>query len=234
MKSKLLILAWGLVAVLAMSPQHAEAAVFDFVADAANNGERGLPTAGGTLLSDTPGFTVDVTANHYTTPTTLYHGYLDRPSGGPGGLGVCKTLTATLQCTPSNDDNITFSEVLNLDFGSAVTITHLTFSNGDHKDVYNGDVGVQIDDSGTWIGIDPTSAGAGVWNGTLTGTKFSFIAPATLTVINGGAVNTNVAKQIYISTLTAVPEPGFLSLLGLGFGAMYMVRRRKQNAETAS
>ena len=44
--------------------------------------------------------------------------YFDADSGGPGGLGSCRVLSATAQCVPSSDDNLTLAadEKIRMDF----------------------------------------------------------------------------------------------------------------------
>lgn len=60
--------------------------------------------------------------------------YMDEYSSGkPGGLGVCKVLTAGDQCDPSNDDNLSVGEVLRLEFNTLVRIDAMTLRDGDHN-----------------------------------------------------------------------------------------------------
>ncbi len=49
--------------------------------------------------------------------------YFDAPSGPPGGLGACTALTATAQCTPSSDDNVTTGEAVGINFGDGIVNT---------------------------------------------------------------------------------------------------------------
>ena len=120
-------------------------------------------------------------------------------------------------------------EVLVLTFSQEVSIAEILFSNGGHEDSYDGNFGLVIDGGSapTTIGEfgvgHPTVAEFNPTPGSLTGTTFYFIAPATFT----GADN-DEDNWIYISSLsvTTVPEPPTLLLLGTGLFVGAAFRKR--------
>jgi len=107
-------------------------------------------------------------------------------------------------------------EVLVLKFDRLVTIDQITFSNGIHLDQYIGNFGLAIDSTPTTTGgfaqfllVPEFTPGVPL----TPGMEYSFIAPS-----NFPAWGEGDETQLYISsiTVTTVPEPSSLFLLGFG------------------
>lgn len=212
--------------------QGAHAAVFDFagLADKKTSIDGYIASLAGEKGWASFSWTVDgltVTANAYTIKKgveKLAYAYLD---SGKAGLGVCKAIYAKGkdkgECTPSSDDNVQSGEYLELTFSKEVSLDHISFVNGDHKNTFasSAKFGLSVDD-GSFASktlkhsFDPLN---------LTGTSFVF-----------KGLGTGVNKEFYINTLTAtaavvpVPEPETYALMGLGLLAIVAKRRSKASA----
>ncbi len=225
----------GLMLTLFSAP--AFAASFDFQnladtnADAGGTGE----SAWETFQTTDSGITVTATARNLAN-TQDYFVYMDR---GDAGMGVCKTLNAgaplgaqnggTNRCAPSSDDNITFDEVLKLEFSEKVQIDLLEIVNGSHGTDFEGNFGFLVD------GVNPTTVGEFNTDYALThmfekptlltGTTFYFISGATVV----GDDNFTNKNQMYISAVSAnavaTPEPATLALFGSGLLGLAVMRR---------
>ncbi len=188
------------------------------------------------------GITVTATARNLAN-TQDYFVYMDR---GNAGMGVCKTLKANAQtgsqnggtnlCSQASDDNITYDEVLKLEFSEAVTIDLLEIVNGSHGTNFDGNFGILVDGADPIMvsDFDTTNALTNLFMnpGLLTGTTFHFISGATV----AGLDNFDNLDQMYISAISAnavaTPEPATLALFGsglLGLAGMRMFSSRRSS-----
>ncbi len=215
-----------LFAAIVSLPTTASAAVFDFVAMADKTtsivahrfGEKGFATldvtVGGINLKATGDATVGgATGND---DDAAQFAYLDK---GNAGLGVCKDLTGSLQCSPSYDDNVTASEVLTLSFDQQVQIDDITFKDANHNLVKLNLAGAQLD-----LGVDLAPAIAmslnvddwDLFNG-LTGKVFDFY-------------NDNTEFYISAVTVSAVPLPPAIFLFGAALAGLGWLRHHHRRA----
>lgn len=184
-----LIRATALSAVLAVGVgvANVQALSVDFVALAAGN--EGAFT--GTVVSG-----VSITGSASPGGAVAY---LDDLSGGkPGGLGVCKVLTLSGDCTPSSDDNVTSGEILGLKFSERVVITDITFRNGNHDQSFNLGSMVDIGSNENPIASVQLAAAYSTLPAGLFGTDFTFGNS------NAGSAS---GDQFYISTITFLKAP---------------------------
>jgi len=148
------------------------------------------------------------------------YAYLDAPSGGPGGLGVCQSLSSSNQCVPNSDDNVTQNETLKLVFDTEVTLNDLVLHNGDHGTLFAGDFHLKVD--GLNNTVYPLS---NLMTLDLIGTTFEFFNP------NHDGLDSG---NFYISEMTynekgipEVPIPAAVWLFGTGLIGLVAVARRK-------
>lgn len=220
-------LAMALFGVFAFSVS-AQAAVFDFVAEAAGN-EGGAtsivfgPDADGHIVTAT-GYDWGTHATYAAAGTDVYNAYLDDVSGGPGGLGVCKELDGSSQCKTPSDDNVTDDEALRFELsGGATYITDLTFNDADHVAI----LGTPKELLTVHYRI---GEGAGVWIPT------DFVTLSTL-VLAGSVIEIAVdsdASQFYVSTLSTVPVPAAVWLFGTAMLGLFGMRRKAKMGAVAA
>ncbi|MFV0383597.1 VPLPA-CTERM sorting domain-containing protein [Paracoccus sp. (in: a-proteobacteria)] len=179
------------------------AATLDFMAEA-NSYERGV-TNGTTITFD--GLDVTFTSSHFA--------YFDK---GNAGLGVCMNMTATNQCNPANDDNLTVGETVTLSFDTAQNLSGLMFRAEGH---------IPLSDNRTLMFA--TNGGA------LTEYTFAALSGASFMDVSSATFGFGGSKpdQYYVQQITAtptVPLPATAPLALAGMGALAMMRRRRRAA----
>lgn len=216
----------------------ASATVIDFGAEAENNGERGV--ASGTVLGPNANIGTAVRLNTLVAGTVPY---LDGPGGGEptAGLGVCGTLDSNAQCDPSNDDNITTDEAIQVQFvNGPFSVAFIKFVGEGHVD-FNGNnvntllIGVNGSTNATRYSFASAVAAAtgGVF-AALNSIEFYFddaalIASLGLNVLNPQQLTAN-GEQFYVQALSDVPVPGAIPLLLSGLAGLGFAARRKKAA----
>jgi hypothetical protein len=149
--------------------------------------------------------------------------YFDADSGGPGGLGSCRTLTSNAQCSPSSDDNLTIAtnESLLLEFTNNAGDTQSTgfgefLFHDDNHNAITGTIRVTHDD-----GMETIFVTDGIGD-------LSAIGGSTFLLFNDEADDIKASTNYYISAanVTAVPVPAAVWLFGSGLGILGWMRRK--------
>lgn len=211
---------------LLLAGTSANAFTIDFVSLAAGNEGSGIPSFVYNNIGGS-GINLTVTARDLpdaagVTEATDPHPYFDDLlSGRPGGLGVCQIA----DCSGDPDDNLGWAgagEVLILDFSAPITMQSVSFNNGDHFQVFSGDIGINVGAGNPTIPLafSDIFIAANLVATNLSGSRFSFIAPETFDMASGP-----VDKQIYLDTIQFIPEPTTSLLVGLGLAILGMRRR---------
>ena len=137
--------------------------------------------------------------------------WLDGPSGGPAGLGVCQTS----DCNGSSDDNITVGESVALTISEEAKVGDLYFRNGSHGTTFADDAQVEITIDGM-VFMESLAASISTFADTMfTSIKFAFV----------GNDNSN-SHQFYVSGFGApVPLPAALPMLIMGLLGLFGFRK---------
>ena len=156
------------------------------------------------------GLTLTATANNN------YFVYLDGLSSGkPAGMGVCKNLLSDLKCTPSNDDNVTFGEVLTWNFSQALGKIDLTFRDANHDPLGAKQLQYKLD-SQSWTNFTPNLS------------SFYSLDMAGNTQVSFRTLSDTDQFYIQGATASAVPLPAAAWLFGSTVvGWLGIARRRK-------
>ncbi len=216
----------GLAAVAALSSVPAQAATLDFLGFTDNvSGETAIE---GQFVANT---IFDATYVPIATTLAGYAGsaatgitgaspfaYLDRNSAG---VGVCKVVTASAQCNPSSDDNLTTGEILGISFAEDVTVNSLSFRGENHPNEGQFDASdlfdISFDSGSTWTSLALSNA------------KFGSVAIDVLLKAGDQLLLAFNNEQYYLSAAevtSAVPVPASLLLLGSALGGFALLRRR--------
>lgn len=194
------IFAAGILSVVGTVASAATLAL-DFETEA-NGNERGVAGNGTYVLNNANTGFVDV--QFYSSN----YAYFD---SGDAGLGVCKILDNNDQCSPSNDDNVTSGEWLDLHFGVSSNIAGFVFRDADHN---------ILDDDRTLLFAYNHNGWASTTFADLA--SWSMDGITSIQMAYGGVK----AEQFYLSgTVVPLPAGGLLLLTGLG--GLAVARRRK-------
>ena len=137
--------------------------------------------------------------------------WLDGPSGGPAGLGVCQDD----DCNGSSDDNVTVGESVMLTLNTAAKVGDIYFRNGKHGTDFADDAQVEITIDGMVFVTSLQEKITAFANEVFTSIKFAFV----------GTNNSN-KHQFYVSGFGApVPVPAALPMMLLGLLGLFGFRK---------
>lgn len=195
----------------------ANAAVIDFVAEAAGN-ERGV--ADDTTINFDG---LDVTFSSLSAGR--FFAYFDDLSGGkPAGLGVCEVLVAGpgTECANPADDNIRAGDAVTLTLGATSTLSGFSFTDANHDDLNMNDTNtllIAINDPDAFVQYTFAEAVA--------------LVIAGVDLIRFAFDESGTGLQFYVNSFNAAPIPLpaaapllLAGLIGLGFAS----GRRKKTA----
>lgn len=207
----------GLVCAAFALTGGANAAVLDFVEEAAVNGERGV--ADGTVINFDG---LDVTFSSLSGGAFFAY-FDDEFNGLPGGLGVCETLVAGdgSKCATRGDDNIRSGEAVTLTFDENVTVSNFSFSDKEHRDLNSNGT------NSLWIAINDPNAFV----------SYSFadavaLVVSDVTLIRFAFGEDGNGLQYYVNGFTAspVPLPAAAPFLLAGIAGLAFAGRRNKSA----
>ncbi len=208
---------------LLLATNISSAAVFDFVAIADSGVAPYYGEKGGNPLTFVSGaITLDARG---TDPNGAAYAYLDKSGNpathaAPAGLGVCSVLTATLQCNPGSDDNVTSGEILHLDFNEKVKTEDWSFHGKSHGSLFA--IGDKVD-----VSVDGGAYVSYLLN-VINFTNFG-------SLISGQTFDLRYNNvDFYLATVSAVPLPSSVLLFGAALvGLGWLGHRRKRSALTS-
>ncbi|MCR8724068.1 VPLPA-CTERM sorting domain-containing protein [Frigidibacter sp. ROC022] len=188
----------------------AQAATLDFMGYA-NSGEKGV--ANGTMISS-PFFDGETVTFSATASGNDAYAYFD---AGDAGLGVCKSLTQSDQCTPSSDDNVTYGEAVTIAFDGLRTLSDILFRAEGHVPLTTNETLLFGINGGTLT--EYTFAG-------LSGLSFGNVSSATFAF--GGTSEQQFYIQSAVVTAATVPLPAAAPMLLMALGGFGFAARRKR------
>jgi hypothetical protein len=174
------------------------------------HGEAGVDS----IRLDVNGLDIDVTINDVLSGNP----YFDADSGGPGGLGSCRVLTATAQCDPNSDDNLTIAadESLRMDFtNNAGTSINVLFGDflfyNDNHDAITGTI--RVTHGANIMSTINVVGGIGDLSG---------LGASTFLLFNDEDDVTKASTNYYITAanVSAVPVPAAVWLMGSALGLL--------------
>ena len=198
------------------------AAIFDFQQWIADNGEQGFTNSSPFTMTES-GLTLTAMAFDVAGETTLASNvYMDDTFNGIiGGMGVCTTLTLSMQCDPSSDDNVSSdggsAEILTWSFDQNISQIDLELGDSEHFD-FNSTFEYSLNG-----GIDWLTAMTAV-----DGTVSLLLGGSSQIGFRTAGANTTDYFYIRNADVAVVPVPATAFLFGSGLlGLVSMARRRR-------
>lgn len=196
---------------LTLATQTTHATLLDFASDA-HASEQGYA-----LLTYTGWWgDLKITGHASNDDDSTQFAYMDSHYGG---LGACKDLTASDQCTPSNDDNVTHFEWLTFIFDQDVYIKNL-WVNNNHDGGFASGASLYVDGSAVLARESGNTLGAYQIANSIGDFRVSAHTAFTLAYHN---------TQFYVTAMEVVglPEGGSVVLLIIGIFGLALVRYRE-------